>query len=290
MRIFAARLIFFAMLSSHLLYAKTLTITTGFTVLQDIVLHIVQDRARVNNLVGFDQDPHEFELKPQDMARLQDSDLVVVNGLGLESWIRAVATEKLVVVNQGVKAITAKGKMDPHTWQDPQLVQNFYIPNILKKLVAKDPKNASFYKDNAAKYAKQLQQLDRTVINKLSFIAQNKRYIITTHDAFHYFGKHYKLTFLSVQGVSTDTEPAARDMATLEATIKASTTKIVFLENMSNPNIMQQITRDTGAIIGGKLYADGLSKADGIDSYLKMIETNTDTIIAAYRDRNGLKT
>lgn len=281
--------IFFILFSGNLLYAKTLKITTGFTVLQDILQNIVQDKAKVTNLVGYDQDPHGFELKPQDMALVQSSDLVLINGLGLESWAKVVEKDKLVVVNNGVKSISYEGKIDPHTWQDPEIVQNFYIPNILKKLVKTDPDNADFYKDNADKYMQQLKQLNKTTFKKLAFISPEQRYIVTTHDAFGYFGKRYGLHFLSLQGVSTDSEPAAKDMAKLESYIKSSTTKIVFLENMSNSNLMKQITKDTGAVIGGKLYADGLSKDEVANSYIKMIAANTDTIIAAYQNSDNFK-
>lgn len=258
--------------------AKTLNIVTSFTVLQDVVHNISGDKAKVQSLVGYDQDPHEFELKPKDMVLIKNCDLVVANGLGLESWVYAVDKSKLIVVNEGINPIMYLGKIDPHTWQDPYLVSSIYVKKILLRLQQIDPDNASYYQANADKYIEKLQKLNSEIIKKFAKIPQDMRYIITTHDAFSYFGRRYNLKFLSLQGVSTDSEPAVQDMAKLEAYIKSSKNKVVFLENISNPKLMKQITNDTGAVIGGKLYADGLSKDVVANTYIKMIEANTETI------------
>lgn len=263
--------------------AKAITVVTSFTVLQDVVKNISGDKAKVQSLVGYDQDPHEFELKPKDMALVNSSDIVVANGLGLESWIYTVDKNKLIVVNEGINPIMYLGKIDPHTWQDPYLVSSIYVKKILLRLQQIDPDNASYYQANADKYIEKLQKLNSEIIKKFAKIPQDMRYIITTHDAFSYFGRRYNLKFLSLQGVSTDSEPAPQDMAKLEEYIKSSKNKIVFLENMSNSKLMKQITNDTGAVIGGKLYADGLSKDVVANTYIKMIEANTETILKAYR-------
>jgi zinc/manganese transport system substrate-binding protein len=263
--------------------AKAITVVTSFTVLQDVVKNISGDKAKVQSIVGYDQDPHEFELKPKDMVLIKNCDLVVANGLGLESWVYAVDKSKLIVVNEGINPIIYLGKIDPHTWQDPYIVSSLYVKKILLKLQQIDPDNASYYQANADKYIEKLQKLNSEIIKKFAKIPQDMRYVVTTHDAFSYFGKRYNLKFLSLQGVSTDSEPAPQDMAKLEEYIKSSKNKIVFLENMSNSKLMKQITSDTGAVIGGKLYADGLSKEATANTYVKMIEANTDTILKAYK-------
>ncbi len=274
---------FLLCLYSGIANAKTINVVTSFTVLQDVVRNISGDKAKVQSLVGYDQDPHEFELKPKDMVLVKNSDIVVANGLGLESWIYTVDKNKLIIVNDGINPIMYAGKIDPHTWQDPYIVSSIYVKKILLKLQQIDPDNASYYQANADKYIDRLHKLNSEIIKKFAKIPQDMRYVVTTHDAFSYFGKRYNLKFLSLQGVSTDSEPAPQDMAKLEEYIKSSKNKIVFLENMSNSKLMKQITSDTGAVIGGKLYADGLSKDGVANTYIKMIEANTETILKAYK-------
>jgi zinc/manganese transport system substrate-binding protein len=272
----------------NLANAKTINIVTSFTVLQDIVQNISGNKAKINNLVGYDQDPHEFELKPKDMILLNNADIVVVNGLGLESWVNKIDKSKLVLVNDGINPLIFDGKIDPHTWQDPCLVSSLYVRKILVKLQQIDPDNAAYYQANADRYTEKLRKLNNEIIRQFAKIPQNVRYVVTTHDAFSYFAKRYNLKFLSLQGVSTDSEPSAQDMAKIEHHISLSPTKIVFLENMSNSKLMKQIASDTGAIIGGKLYADGLSHDIVANTYIKMIEANIMTILKVYKkfDKN----
>jgi zinc/manganese transport system substrate-binding protein len=222
---------------------------------------------------------------------------MIVNGLGLEGWLQRLVESSggnatTVVATRGIVPRTiAAGEIldrdhgarapDPHAWQSVPNAET-YVVNIRDAMVSADPANAATYRANAAAYLTKLEALDRDVREAVARIPINRRKVISTHDAFGYFAAAYGITFIAPEGVSTETEPSARDIATIITMIKNDRTPAVFLENVSDPRLMRQIASETGTSIGGTLYSDSLTKEDGeAPTYIAMVRHNITTITRA---------
>ncbi|WP_343585148.1 metal ABC transporter substrate-binding protein [Herbaspirillum sp.] len=282
--------------------AGHIPVVASFSILGDIVANVGGDRIAVTTLVGPDEDAHVFQPAPDDIKALSRAKLVVVNGLGFEGWMERLAQSAnyhgaIVTASAGIHSRELvgedehdghddghhHGKDDPHAWQDPQNVI-VYTRNIVAALARLDPAGAAAYRKNGEAYVGKLQELDRWAIQQFAQIPEAKRRVITSHDAFEYFGAHYKVRFLAAQGVSTDSEPSAREVAALIRQIRAEKIKALFFENMSNPKLLQQIARETGVTPGGKLYADALSRAGGpAPDYLALMRYNIGQLLEKIR-------
>lgn len=264
--------------------AEKLQVTASFSILGDIVRVIGGERVAVSMLVGPDQDAHVFEPSPSHARTLLKSRLVVTNGLGFEPWsaklIRSAGYQGAVVVaSTGVKALP----QDPHAWQNPHNVI-IYAHNIAAALSALDPGSASTYQANAQAYIQELQSLDRWAQEQFSTLPQDKRKVITSHDAFGYFAAQYGITFLAPQGMNTETQPSAKQVAQLIQQMQREKIRAVFVENMSNPKLIAQLSKDTGATMGASLYADALSSADKPGAtYLQMMRHNVTQLVAGMK-------
>ncbi|MBY0500488.1 MAG: metal ABC transporter substrate-binding protein [Alphaproteobacteria bacterium] len=262
--------------------AKPHVIAT-FSILGDMVHEIGQDKIEVKNLVGPNQDSHVFEPRPQDAKELGGADMIVVNGLGFEGWLdRLIEASgfrgKTVVVTQGIIPLTRtlhnKEVTDPHAWHSLKNAQ-IYIDNIVKGLSELVPEEASFFKSKGEAYKRSLQALEDETKQKLKAIPLEKRKVITNHDAFRYLGRDFGITFFSPLGISTDSEPSAKSIALLIHKIKSEKVHAIFVENISNPRLLEQISTETGVRIGGILYSDALSPpGTQADTYLKMMSFN----------------
>ena len=280
--------------------AAPLPVTASFSILGDLVRVVGGERVSVTVLVGPDQDAHVFEPKPADAKAMAQSRLLVLNGLGFEPWARKLARSAAfkgdtVEAAKGVKALTlaannegrAKGhkheEADPHAWQNPDNVE-LYVRNIAAALGKTDPAGAAAYQANSDAYVKQLQTLDAWAKAQFAAIPAARRKVITSHDAFGYFAAHYGIEFLAPQGVSTDAEPGAKEVAQLIRQIKREKIRAVFIENMSNPKLLTQLSRDAGVTVGGSLYADALSGPDKPGAtYLQMMRHNVSQLAAGMR-------
>ena len=172
---------------------------------------------------------------------------------------------------------------DPQAWQNPQNVI-VYINNITSTLSKLDPAGASSYQSNAQAYIKELQALDAWAQEQFASIPAEKRKVITSHDAFAYFAARYNIQFLAAQGTSTETEPSAKQVAKLIKQIQREKIKTVYVENMSNPKLLAQLSKDAGASVGASLYADALSAPDQAGAtYLKMMRHNVSQLAAGMR-------
>lgn len=272
--------------------AEKIPVVASFSILGDIVSNIGGGRIAVSTLVGPDQDAHVFEARPADVAKVSRAKLVVVNGLGFEGWMDRLVKSSgykgpLVVASTGLKPRQMAGEdghgeqMDPHAWQDPTNVIE-YVKNITEALVRLDPAGEAEYRNNAMKYTVQLQALDAWVRAQYARFPKEKRRIITSHDAFGYHGAHYGVEFLAPQGMSTEGEASAKDVARLVQQIKREHIKAVFMENMSNPKLIRQLSKDAGVTLAGELYPDALSKEDGpAKTYQILIRHNVEEIVAA---------
>ena len=275
------------------LAADKLPVMASFSILGDLVQVVGGDRVAVTTLVGADEDAQVFEPRPADAKNLLQTKLLVTNGLGFEPWAKKLLksagyTGQSVVASQGIKARTlsdekGKAEPDPHAWQDPTHTVA-YVRNIAAALSKLDPAGASTYQANTEAYVKQLEALDAESKAAFAAIPADKRKVITSHDAFGYFGAHYDIRFLAPQGMSTEAEPSAKEVAKLIRQIQKEKIKAVFVENMSNPKLLSQLSKDAGVTIGPALYVDALSKAGGpADSYLKLMRHNAAQLAAGMR-------
>lgn len=275
--------------------AETITVTTSFSILEDFVRVVGKERVSVTSLVGANQDAHVFEPKPSDAKAIQNSKLLVINGLGFEPWTNKLAKAAnfkgtTLVASKGIRSLSStehKGHAhhhhdaDPHAWQNPQNVIQ-YVNNISSALSALDPAGATYFQSNAQAYIKDVQALDNWIESQLAKIPTDKRKVITSHDAFAYFAARYKIQFMAAQGTSTGAEPSAKQIAKLVQQIKREKVKTVFVENMSNPKLLEQLSKDAGARIGAPLYADALSAAGEPGStYLHMMRHNVTHLVSS---------
>lgn len=270
--------------------AKTLDVVASFTVLADVVKNVGGDHVNVRSLVPANGDPHDFEPSPDDAKAVKAAAVTFVSGEGLETWFERLAkasraVQKPIVVSTGIKTHTfeddGKTITDPHVWNSvPNAL--IWVRNIEKALAKADPDDAADFKANADRYTKQLEDLNTQVHAKLNAVPRDKRKVLTSHDAFGYYGKEYGVTFLSPLGVSTETEASAADVAKLIDQIKKEGIKVYFFENSNDPRLIKQIADATGAQPGGELYPEALSPADGpAPTYAKLIEYNTNQIVTA---------
>ena len=265
-----------------------------------MVKAIGSDKVDVAILVGPNGDVHVFEPTPATAKEVGEADLVIVNGLGLEGWIdRLIKTSgykgMVAVASKGVKPRKmeneeheAGGKggrlvTDPHAWQD---IRNglLYVDNITKALSSADPASAAIYKANADAYKAKLIELDKWVKSEFSVIPRPKRRMITSHDAFGYFGAAYGVSILSPMGVSTESEPSAGEVKNLIRQIKKEKITAVFVENVTDPRMIEQIAKESGVTVGGELFSDALSEPNGpASTYIDMFKNNVAKIVAAMK-------
>ncbi|MBB3288486.1 MULTISPECIES: zinc ABC transporter substrate-binding protein [unclassified Rhizobium] len=270
--------------------AETLNVVASFTVLADVVKHVGGDHVKVSSLVGANGDPHEFEPSPADAKTLNAAKVVFVSGEGLEGWMdRLISASGYkgtpVVASEGINTRTmvddGKTVTDPHVWNSPINVK-IWVANIEKALSAADPADAADFKANAERYTKVLTELDTYAHSKFDKIPDDRRKVLTSHDAFGYFGREYKVNFLAPIGFSTETEASAAKVAQLIEQIKTEHVKTYFFENSNDPRLVKQVAKATGAEPGGELYVESLSKANGpASTYEKMFRYNVDQLAAA---------
>jgi zinc/manganese transport system substrate-binding protein len=312
----AAALAFAAPAFAH----EKLRVIATFSILGDIVAKVGGDRVDVTTLVGPDGDAHVFQPAPADAQAVAGAKVIVANGLGFEGWmdrlIEASGTRAtLITAADGVTPIAfgeeghaeeeghdhaegeahdhdhAKeeagheghdhGAFDPHAWQSVTNVA-LYVGNIERGLAAADPAGAETYAANAAAYLAELDTLDAEIRAAVAALPEDRRTVVTSHDAFGYFAADYGLTFVAPQGVSTEAEASAQDVAALITQIKGESIGAVFVENIADPRLLDQIASETGARIGGTLYSDALSAPDGpAASYLAMMRHNLSQLTAA---------
>lgn len=263
------------------------------SILGDLVQNVGGDRVDVTTLVGPDGDAHVYSPTPGDARKLAGADVIFVNGLGLEGWMTRLVTASgtkapVIVVSTGVaprkmadERDPSRLDVDPHAWQSVGNAE-IYVANIRDGLSKADPAGKAVYEANAAAYLGRLETLQRWVKANMAAIPADRREIITTHDAFGYFGDAYGMTFIAPEGVTTDAEPSARDVAKIIAQIKKQRIPAVFIENITDPRLMDEIARETGATIGGTLYSDALSEANGpAATYIDMMRHNVEEFTKA---------
>jgi len=281
-----------ALLSSPLAMAKTVNAVASFSILGDIVHEVGGEHVKVTSLVGPNGDPHSFEPAPKDSKAINASDVVFVSGLGLEGWIdRLVSASgykgKVVTASDGVdsRQMVDDGKeiTDPHAWNS---MANgvIYATNVMNALIAADPEDADYFRKRGGAYIEQLKKLDEWAKSEFAGIPQVKRKVLTSHDAFGYFGREYHVTFMAPVGFSTESEASASGVASLIKQIKEEQVNTYFIENQTDPRLVKQIAAATGAQAGGELYPEALSGPQGpATTYEKAFRHNVESIVASMK-------
>lgn len=263
-----------------------LKIVASFSILGDFVRNVGGDRVTVTTLVGPDGDAHVYEPTPADARKVAEAKRVIVNGLGLEGWLprlikSAGGRASMVTATSGITPLKLGSGPDPHAWQSV-LNAKTYVTNIRDALVAADPADVDAFRANAEAYLAKLDALDREVREAVAKIPPTHRKAISSHRAFGYFAVAYGIEFIAPVGVSTESEPSARDIAAIISQIKSAKIPAVFLENISDPRLIERISADTGARVGGTLYSDSLTAENGpAPTYIEMVRHNIKTLTSA---------
>jgi zinc/manganese transport system substrate-binding protein len=263
-----------------------LNIVASFSILDDFVKNIGGGRVNVTTLVGPNSDVHVYSPAPADAKKIAEAELVIVNGLGLEGWLPRLvqsAGNKAVIVTatEGIAPLKRGSDADPHAWQSV-VNAKIYVGNIRAALTAADPASADVFKANSEAYLAKLDALDREVREAVAQIPESRRKAISTHKAFGYFAAAYGVEFIAPVGVSTESEPSARDIAGIITQVRSAKIPAVFLENVSDPRLIRRISAETGAKVGGTLYSDSLTAEKGdAPTYIDMVRHNIKALTSA---------
>jgi zinc/manganese transport system substrate-binding protein len=261
-------------------------VVASFSILGDFAREVGGDRVAVTTLVGANSDVHVYTPSPSDAQKVSNARLLIINGLGLEGWLPRLVQSSggkaaIVTATTGVAPRRLGADADPHAWQSVANAK-IYVGNIRDGLSRADPANASTYGANAAAYLARLDALDGEVRAAVAQIPEARRKVISTHDAFGYFAAAYGLAFIAPQGVSTESEPSARDIASIITQVRAGKIPAVFLENITDPRLMRRIAAETGARVGGTLYSDSLTEEKGdAPTYIDMVRHNIKALTSA---------
>jgi len=302
----ASILLLSLLLVSPAVMAEPVRVASLSTVLTDITRNVGGDRVEITEIVKAGTDPHLYEPTPGDIRKISEARLVLASGLGFESYLDKLRSSvgkgpRFVVAGEVVKPLFveesactedhdhahehvhgADGKIaDPHWWHSIRNVKAA-TAEIKKQLIAIDPAGKESYEKNAKAFDEKLDDLARWVRVQISSLPKARRILVTSHDALGYFAADYGFTVRPVQGISTADQPSSQKVRALIEEIKADGVKAIFAENIENPKVLQQITKETGASLGGTLYADGLGSEDA-GTYDGMMRHNVSTIISALK-------
>lgn len=285
----ALLVLFSLMLSMSLSAAEKLQVVTSFSILADMTHQVGGDHIQITNMVGPDADAHTYEPTPDDGKALLKAKLIIKNGLGFEPWLDRLVTSTetqapMISASQGVipRTLDEDGETipDPHAWHNLANTE-LYIANITKALIAADPANKADYQRNSQAYLKQIHALLADARAKLGSLPPGKRKIVTSHDAFGYLGQAYGIDFMAPQGLSTEREPSAAEVAALITQIRQARVNAVFMENIKDARLLKQIADESGARIGGTLYSDALAASGPASTFIGLFEYNLDTLFDA---------
>ena len=269
--------------------AAKLKVVATFSVLGDMVNVVAGDLVDLTTLVGPDGDTELFKPSLADGKAVAEASVLFMNGLNdeFEPWLEPLLrqvnfTGAKIVASRGAKTLTAaeehsiSGKLlpatlDQHAWLDPKNGV-IYARNIAEALARRDPANAADYKNRAAAYARELQEIDAWAKAELASVPAARRRVIASHDSLEYLSKAYGITMITINGWTNNSEPSAAELAQLTQQIRRERIGALFIDSITDPRAIEQVAKETGAHIGGRLYGDALSKPDGeAGSYIKMI-------------------
>jgi zinc/manganese transport system substrate-binding protein len=265
----------------------------SFSILGDMLRDLAGERMEIRVIAGPDVDAHHFQTRPSHAEAVRGARIVVRNGAGFDNWFnRLISSTGFAGVNvmatQGITLRRAAptpghnhGSQDPHAWQDVRLAIA-YLRNIEGGLIRADAAGEAEYRARTAAAVARLEALDAWVRAEIAKVPEARRIVVTSHDAFAYFGAAYGVRFRAPQGVATNAEPSAQQVAALIRQIRAENITAIFMENMANPATLRRLAEEAGVRIRGRLYADALSAADGpAATYEAMMRHNVGLMTAA---------
>lgn len=266
--------------------ADEIKVVASFSILGDMVEQVAGNYAEVTTIVGPDADAHVYTPSVADARAVAQADVIFVNGMGFETWSDTLIAESgtdasVHVATNGITPVLVEGEVDPHAWNS-LLNGVIYVQNIAAVLSEAVPAHADDFNANAEAYIAQLTALDTETREKLGKLPAARRTVVTAHDAFGYLADAYGLTFLAPVGIDTEAEPSAKELAALIDGLKEQSASALFVENITSPSLVQQISEETGLEIGGRLFSDALSERGGpATSYLAMFQHNLGTLVTA---------
>jgi zinc/manganese transport system substrate-binding protein len=275
-----------ALAASPLHAEERLNVVASFSILADFVTNVGGDKVDVTSLVGPNGDVHVYAPAPSDARKIADAKLLVINGLGLEGWLPRLVQASggkaaVVTASKGIAPLKRGSEADPHAWQSVANAK-IYVANIRDALAASDPAGAAAFRDNTDRYLTELDALDAEVRAAVAKIPPERRKVISTHNAFGYFAAAYGIEFIAPSGVSTETEPSARDIAAIIRQIKVEKIPAVFLENVSDDRLIRRLAAETGAKVGSTLYSDSLTGEKGpAPTYIDLVRHNIKALTSA---------
>ena len=269
--------------------SEKLNVVATASMISDMVEQIAGENVNLKCIVPIGGDPHIYEATPQDARIIASADIIFRNGLTFEGWLNelienAGSKATLVTVTEDIKPIESliyQNATDPHAWMDARNGLK-YITTIKNALIAADPQHEAIYQSNYESYYQELEELDQYIMDQVQRIPKDRRILITSHDAFQYYGRRYDIRLESVLGTSTDADIQTSDIIRLNRVIRENNVPAVFIESTINPKILEQLASDNKIKIGGKLYADSIGDADSpANSYVNMLRHNTNVIVEA---------
>ena len=267
-----------------------LPVVASFSILQDMVGRIAGDAVRTSSLVPRDGDPHAFEPRPGDLSEMRGAAVMVENGLGLEGWLSRMVQASgfagvRIVASAGIKprSLQEDGATvsDPHIWQDPALGRRM-VQTITAGLSKADPAQAARFQAGAEAYTAELKRIEDEIVQAVAGVPNERRKVLTTHDAFAYYGARFGIRFIAIEGISTEAEPSPRALARVAKQATTDGVRTVFLENMTDPRLAQALAREAHLTVGAKLYSDSLSEPGGpAPTYVDLLRYNTKQLVAS---------
>ncbi len=269
--------------------SDTITVVTTTTVFADIVQNVGGDRVVASSIVPPGVGPEDYEPKPDDARRLSDARLVVSNGVGLDDFLDDLlasgtgGSTPQLVLGEGIPTLTVDGEANPHFWLDPSLVKQYYIPKIEASLSEIDPAGKATFEANAAAYGSRLDALDADLQARVNEIPEANRRLVTFHDAFPYFARHFGFELVGVILQNVGQEPTAAELAALVDRVKAAGVGAVFSEAQFSPKLSETLAREAGITkVVTTLYNDSLGPSPA-DTYVGLMRWDVDEIVAALK-------
>lgn len=284
--------IFFVLISVSSFGQEKIVATAS--IMQDIVQNIAGIDIQVESIVPIGGDPHIYDPTPSDAALISQSKVIFINGLTFEGWLGKLidnsgTSAEIVLMTKDIQPIESlkyKNSADPHAWMDVINAVK-YAENAKDGLIRIYPEQKTEFEQNFKIYRDSLMELHEWVHNQIQRIPESHRYLVTSHDAFQYYGRQYGIELVALLGTTTDAEIQTSDVLRVNKIIKEKELPAIFIESTINPKLMKQLAQDNNVQIGGELFADSLSDKDGpASSYIKMIKHNTNTIVQALRSKN----
>ena len=268
--------------------ASALRVVATTTLFADIVKNVGGDRVAAESIVPAGVGPEDYEPRPDDARKLADAGLIVKNGIGLDDFLDKLLDSNtrstpLLVLGEGIPTVEVDGEQNPHFWLDPTLVRDRYLPRITARLSELDPAGKGTYEANASAYGQKLTELDTALKAKVEAIPAANRKLVTFHDAFPYFARHFGFDMIGVVVDNVGQEPTAAELADLVDKVKAAGVRAVFSEAQFNPKLAHTLADEAGIRqVVTNLYNDALGPSPA-DTYLGMMTWNVDRIADALK-------